>query len=73
MAKFHQRPGTASGHEKPHPDLTDLPTHLREAIRAGNAGWVASVLEAGASIEIAQDRSSPWRTPSRVAPGKRPT
>jgi ankyrin repeat protein len=59
MAKFNQRPGTTPGHEKSHPDLTDLPTHLREAIRLGNAGWVASVLEAGASLEVSEDRSSP--------------
>ena len=31
MAKFNQRPGTTSGQEQPPPDLTDLPTHVREA------------------------------------------
>lgn len=59
MTKFKQRPGTTSWHEKPHSDLTDLPTHLRDAIRMSNAGWVASVLEAGASVEVSEDRSSP--------------
>jgi ankyrin repeat protein len=59
MAKFKPHSRTSSGQEKPHPDLTDLPTHLREAIRMGNAGWVASVLEAGASVEVSEDRSSP--------------
>jgi hypothetical protein len=59
MARFKQRPGTISGQAPPHPDLMDPPTHLREAIGAGNAGWVASVLETGASIEVSEDRSSP--------------